>query len=356
LALHPENRQKLEDRVVAAAEAALADHLYVSAIDVLTGMGLLAPTHVVAWRKGRVPFLESVIQGNVRKISESMAIFRQWARARGLNPSETRYVRRGPGGPVDLQFSKGGHPDVEMAYRTYYVSPVLAEHKREKLREKLSQPPDLVVFWILRDSKCSECGVELPEGGFLCMEKEQPLCLACAGLGELEYLPAGDAALTRRAKKYSQTSAVVVRFSRTRGRYERQGILVEEAGLRQAEVECAADAGERARQRERDAARRLEQDRRLADQMTERIRELFPHCPPEEARAIASHTAERGSGRVGRSAAGRALDGDALRMAVVAAVRHNHTGYDDLLARGADRAAAREQVRDRVEAVLQAWQ
>lgn len=72
--MNPENQGKLESRVVAAAEAALADHHYVSAIDVLTGMGLLAPTQVVAWRKGRVPFLEGVIQGNLKKISESMAI------------------------------------------------------------------------------------------------------------------------------------------------------------------------------------------------------------------------------------------------------------------------------------------
>jgi len=41
-------------------------------------------------------------------------------------------------------------------------------------------------------------------------------------------LPSGDAALTRRAKRASGLSVVVVRFSRARRRYERQGILVEE--------------------------------------------------------------------------------------------------------------------------------
>jgi hypothetical protein len=54
------------------------------------------------------------------------------------------------------------------------------------------------------------------------MEAEQPLCLACAGLADLEYLPAGDTALTRRASKYSQRTAVVVRFSRSRQRYSPQ--------------------------------------------------------------------------------------------------------------------------------------
>ena len=62
-----------------------------------------------------------------------------------------------------------------------------------------------------------------------------------AALDDLEYLPAGDAALTRRAAKYSGRTAVVVRFSRSRGRYERQGILVEETALKKAELECTEE-------------------------------------------------------------------------------------------------------------------
>ena len=83
------------------------------------------------------------------------------------------------------------------------------------------------VFEIVRESQCSECGVEMLQGSLLFMEAEQPLCMQCAGFGDLEYLPAGDMALTRRATKYSERIAVVVRFSRSRKRYERQGILVE---------------------------------------------------------------------------------------------------------------------------------
>jgi hypothetical protein len=37
-----------------------------------------------------------VIQGNLKKISLSMAMFRQWALENGLNPSETGYARRTP--------------------------------------------------------------------------------------------------------------------------------------------------------------------------------------------------------------------------------------------------------------------
>jgi hypothetical protein len=67
------------------------------------------------------------------------------------------------------------------------------------------------------------------------MEKEGPACLRCVGLDDLEFLPRGDALLTRRAKAGSARSAVVVRFSRSRKRYERQGVLVEQKALAEAE-------------------------------------------------------------------------------------------------------------------------
>ncbi len=353
--MHPEKERALEHRVTSAAEAALAHRHYVSALDVLTGMGLLSPTHVQDWRKGRIDFLERVIHANLKKISLSMALFRRWARAKGLKPSETRYVRRDRGGTVDLRFSKSGDPNIEKSYRTHFVSPVLSERKKQELEERLSRAPERVVFQILRDSRCSECGIELEQGDLLYMEADQPLCLACAGLGDLEYLPAGDAALTRRAAKHSARTAVVVRFSRSRGRYERQGILIEERALRRAEEDCALDADERANERERRASHLAEQDRKLVLAMAQQIREVFPLCPPAEAQGIAEHTAVRGSGRVGRTAAGRSLEEQALMLAVVAAVRHRHTGYDALLVSGLDRVVAREQVRDQVEETLAAW-
>jgi hypothetical protein len=65
--------------------------------------------------------------------------------------------------------------------------------------------------------------------------------------------------------------------------------------------------------------------------------------------------ATRGSGRIGRSAAGRVLDPDAVSLAVAASVRHVDTGYDQLLMSGVDRETARRQVRERVEDVLSGW-
>jgi hypothetical protein len=81
----------------------------------------------------------------------------------------------------------------------------------------------------------------------------------------------------------------------------------------------------------------------------------FPGCPDDRAKAIARHTATRASGRVGRSAAGRALDDEALRRAVIASIRHEDTSYDELLMSGIPRNLAREQIRDDIDRVLAAW-
>ena len=187
------------------------------------------------------------------------------------------------------------------------------------------------------------------------MEMGQPLCLPCAGIDDLEFLPAGDVALTRRAAKYSERTAVVVRFSRARKRYERKGILVEASALEKAEQECSNDADERAADRARAAERRRAEDRELVARVTEQIGRLFPGCPPREAAGIAEHTARRGSGRIGRTEAGRNLEEQALTLAVVAAIRHIHTNYHELLASGLERADARRRVADKVDEILERW-
>lgn len=189
----------------------------------------------------------------------------------------------------------------------------------------------------------------------LVLEDGAPRCLDCADLGHLVFLPRGDTALTRRSREESALSAVVVRFNRRKGRYERQGVLVEETGLARAEARCLADAEARRRRRVRDAARRAAQDMRFADSFAAEIRRLFPGCPADRARAIAEHASARGSGRVGRSAAGRALSEGAVISAVVASVRHVDTRYDQLLMSGVARHEARRRISAGVETVLRGW-
>jgi hypothetical protein len=237
--MHPDNRDKLRTRVMRAAESALANQGFVSAIDVLTGIGWLNESTLKRWRSGQLPYLEQGIQTNLSRISEAMKLFRAWAVEKLLFPSETAYVARTPARQV-LRFSKSGDPTIERLYRTHWVSRDLSDKKRERVMARANRPPELVVIQPLnRDWTCHRCG---GTGNLLIMEEPGPSCLSCAGLASLEFLPAGDAALSRRAKAKSQVFAVVVRFSRSRKRYERQGLLVQPEALRQAVHEIEAPA------------------------------------------------------------------------------------------------------------------
>jgi hypothetical protein len=89
--------------------------------------------------------------------------------------------------------------------------------------------------------------------------------------------------------------------------------------------------------------------------MAAEIRTLFPHCPADRATLIADHAALRGSGRVGRSAAARVLDREAVTLAVVASIRHLDTDYDRLLMQGVPRRDARAKIRPALDRVLESW-
>jgi hypothetical protein len=134
---------------------------------------------------------------------------------------------------------------------------------------QMEKPKDPVASGAIRESRCTKCGVELPSGLFSWTDADRAVCPPCAGFGGLEYRPAGDTAPARRARECGKRPAAVVRFSRGRGRYERQvSAPVEDT--------AAKTPG------------------------------IFPGCPPAEARALAARTAVRGSGRADGSAAGRA--------------------------------------------------
>ncbi|WP_006244518.1 DUF2293 domain-containing protein [Mycolicibacterium tusciae] len=330
---------KLETRVVRVAEATLAERRFVRPIDILIGLGWLAQPNVDRWERGRVPVLDRCVGVGADKVAAALASLQQWARDRGLKPTEADYQ--------DLRFSDG-NADAERTYRTHWASADISGPVIERSR----RPREIVVISPHNAWACASCG---DTGDFLTKARAGTLCMDCADLGHLEFLPAGDAALTRRAKKGSRLSAVVVRWSTRRKRYERQGILAEPAAIELAARACLSDADARARRRDRDQIRRADQDVHFRGEFAAAIREQFPGCPGDRAEAIALHAAARGSGRVGRSAAGRALDGDAVRLAVIASVRHVDTDYDDLLMSGVDRESARAQVQQRVEDVVDAW-
>ena len=238
--MNRKNPAALADRVARAAGAALAAQGYASPIDVLVGIGWVDAGTVERWRRGQIDCLEHAIQTNPSRISEAMRLLCSWAAERGLYASPAPYVARTPQRQT-LRFSRSADPGIEGLYRTHWVSPELSEKKRERLAEKAGREPELFVIQPLNTEwACHRCG---GTGDLLMMENGGPACLRCLGLDGLEYLPAGDVLLTRRAKAKSKRHAVVVRFSRSRRRYERRGLLVEPEALAEAERECETRRG-----------------------------------------------------------------------------------------------------------------
>jgi hypothetical protein len=149
--------------------------------------------------------------------------------------------------------------------------------------------------------------------------------------------------------------AVVLQWSRSRKRYERQGILVEASAIDKAQEECLADADLREARQRRDASRRQELDREFVKDFAKNIRKIYPRCPSGEEARIAEHACRKYSGRVGRTAAAKAFDTEPLDLAVRAHIRHAYTNYDELLSFGYERWDARKSVSGDVERILDSW-
>jgi hypothetical protein len=345
-------QRNLHNRVVTVAEQVLATQKYVTPLDVALGIGWLQQATIDAWRQGRADRLDEILPITPDREAAFLEHLAGWATAKGLRPQEAAYVaatrdRRA------LRFSAAGEAAREAAWRTHWVAPDLTQAQEERITKKQAAVPDLVVIQPAKEFTCADC--HEAHGDLLIMDDARPLCMTCADMDHLVFLAAGDAALTRRAKKASKLSAVVVRWSKNRKRYERQGLLVEETALEQAEQQCLADADIRLRRRERDAVRREHEDVDFQRRFAAGIARQYPGCPPERAEAIARHAGLRGSGRVGRSAAGRGLAEEAITLAVIASIRHEDTDYDDLLMSGVARADARDRIRPSIDKLLAAW-
>lgn len=224
-------RKDIEKRVISSAENILYQQNYVSFINVLISIGWLKQIHFEDWRRNRVPYLEKIIEANLSKISYAMQCFKKWAINKGLKPSNTIYLTWGKGVKRKLRFSKSGNSNIELAYSTHYVSPILSEKKQQELLEKQEQPPELLAFIISKASTCSKCKKEIHKNGLLYIEEEQVFCMDCSRFSKFIFLPSGNSKLTRLAKKHSSIYVVVVKFSKSRKRYERHGLLISQEVL-----------------------------------------------------------------------------------------------------------------------------
>jgi hypothetical protein len=256
------------------------------------------------------------------------------------------------------------HKVMRKAYYFRVYSETSCEHFQNQNVRGLSmtavdKPNNILkVYLVIRPIACEKCCPELQKAETMTCPGAPPktLCLSCADLGHLIYLPSGNAALTRRASKYSKLHAVVVCWSSTRKRNERQGVLVQEEALARAEEECFADSEARERHQKRDAERRKLLDEEYVRKFSDRVRELFPNCPGGVEKGIAEHACLKYSGRVGRSAAAKSLEESAVTLAVVAHIRHAETNYDELLSlHNWAKGDAREVVKDEIDHIMSEW-
>ncbi len=86
---------------------------------------------------------------------------------------------------------------------------------------------------------------------------------------------------------------MVVKFSRSRHRYERQGLLLEPEALIRAEKECEGDEADRKISRESAAVVPEHADKEYIAQLSKQIRLQYPGCPGQETEAIADHACQK---------------------------------------------------------------
>jgi len=113
----------LYPRIERSVATILQNGKVVAPIEVLIGMGLLKPNHLDDWRRGRVPYLEKVINCNLSRLFKLLRILRFHAHDLNLKPSTTAYMRWGKGPKKRLRFTKTGDPTIEEAYAKHFVWP-----------------------------------------------------------------------------------------------------------------------------------------------------------------------------------------------------------------------------------------
>ena len=113
----------LYPKIVHAVGGILEHETVVAPVEVLVRMHLLDREKLVAWRHGRVPYLERVIRGNLNRLSRLLRILRFHAHDLNLKPSWTDYRRWGKGPQQALRFTKTGDSKLEQAYATHFFWP-----------------------------------------------------------------------------------------------------------------------------------------------------------------------------------------------------------------------------------------
>lgn len=107
-------------------------------------------------------------------------------------------------------------------------------------------------FVMNRELICANCETPIPDSDAVIFERREPLCLDCSGYGHLEFLPSGNASVTKLAKRialeHGSDFAAVYRCPcrETFGEDKRIGSLASPAVLRVARERARINAERKA--------------------------------------------------------------------------------------------------------------
>jgi hypothetical protein len=128
-------------KIVRAVESILKGGKVVAPVDVLVEMGLLDRRHLEDWRRGRVSYLERVIDCDLTRLSRLLRILRFHTHDLNLTPSWTAYMRWGKGPKQRLRFTKSGEQKLEELYATHFVWPGKGPFHPPAAEETTGRPP-----------------------------------------------------------------------------------------------------------------------------------------------------------------------------------------------------------------------
>ena len=118
-------------RVVRAVAKILSHSNVVAPVDVLMEMGNLTKQNVEAWCRGKVPYLECVVEGNLSKINRILRIIGFHMHDLNMVPHRMVYRQLNRSKNRVLQFTKSGIKRLGEAYSRHYVWNQSQEKKQQ---------------------------------------------------------------------------------------------------------------------------------------------------------------------------------------------------------------------------------
>lgn len=106
-----------------AVFAILAGGTVVTPVEVMVRVARLSREDLDAWRQGRVPILEAVVQYNLIRLSRFLRILSFLWHDLNLSGTPGGPPRRATGRALPLRFTKTGNPRIEAIYARPYVWP-----------------------------------------------------------------------------------------------------------------------------------------------------------------------------------------------------------------------------------------